>query len=122
MKMPINYTHINPSLQLTMELSRLAQIAAGAKAIGHSSVEAQAREAYNTLVSRYNDQLPPDKPKGFWSQLKDNLTFRDLDRTFVNRLPYLDNSSEYDTYCQLFANMSRAGVVETLNKIINRQL
>lgn len=121
MKMPINYTHINPSVQLTMELSRLAQIAAGAKAIGHIVLETQAREAYNNLVSKYNEQLPTKKPKGFWAQFKDNITFSDLDCTFVQRLSYLDDSNDYKTFCGIFSNMNRAEAVDIINKIISRE-
>lgn len=120
--MPINHTTITPSFQLTMELSRLAQIAAGAKVIGHQHLESQAREVYNNLVSQYNSQLPSDKPKGFWAQFKDNLTFRDLDTTVATRLPSLDSSTEYQTFCDIFKKMDLRTAVDTLNKIINRQL
>ena len=119
--MPINHTTISPSYQLTMELSRLAQIAAGAQALNHHNLKKQAEEAYNKLVDSYNSQLPPDKPKGFWRQFADNLTFRDLDTTVVRRLEHLSSSSEYQSWVDLFSKMSPFDISKALNDIIERR-
>lgn len=122
MRIPINHTTITPSLQLTMALQRLAQIAAGAYVLGESNLERQARDAYNKLVNDYNSQLPSDRPKGFWAQFKDNLTFRDLDTTIAMRLKTLDASDDFEMYKGIFEKMSRNELVPLLNKIIRNEL
>lgn len=122
MRMPINHTTITPSIQLTMALQRLAQIAAGAYVLGESNLERQARDAYNKLVNDYNNQLPSDRPKGFWAQFKDNLTFRDLDTTVAMRLKTLDSSNDFEMYKGMFEKMSRNELVPLLNKIIRNEL
>ncbi len=122
MRMPINHTTITPSVQLSLALGRLAQIAAAAHVLGVSNLENQATEAYNNLVAEYNNQLPSDKPKGFWAKFKDNLTFRDLDTTVALRLPLLHASNDFDLYKDIYAKMNHSELTNMLNKLLSNQL
>jgi len=121
MRIPVRHTTITPSYQLNMALTRLALIAAGACVLGETNLERQAREAYNKLVNDYNSQLPSDKPKGFWEQFKDNLTFN-MDTTVTQRLKTLDASDEFELYKRTFKDMDRNELVRALNKIIRDNL
>ncbi len=121
MKMPINYTRVTPSLQLQSELDRLVNIAAVSHLMGMFELKEQAITAHDKLVNSYNNQLPEDKPKGFWGQLKDNLLFRDLDRTFIMRLSPLRDSQQLTNAISLYSGISQAALYEALNELINRR-
>lgn len=121
MEMPIRTSFTRPSLQLTNELSRLAQIAAGAKVLGNNNLYTQAETAYNKLVDTYNASLPPFKPKGFWPQLKANVTFTDLDRNYSISLEHLSESSEYSTFYNLFLNWNRSELIQLIRELANRR-
>lgn len=120
MKMPINYTTITPSLSLQLELGRLKNIAAVSHLMGLSDLKEQAIAAHDDLVTSYNSQLPDNKPKGFWSQLKDNLLFRDLDKTFTMKLSPLRDSKVLIETISLFSNSSQTGLYNMLNQLVNR--
>ena len=76
-------------MELRIYLSELATIAALAKVAKQTEIYNQAKEAYDHLVSQYNEQARPKK-KGFWEQFKDNLTFRDLDINSTELLQSLE--------------------------------
>ena len=120
MKMPINYTTITPSLSLQLELGRLKNIAAVSHLMGLSDLKEQAIAAHDDLVTSYNSQLPDNKPKDFWSQLKDNLLFRDLDKTFTMKLSPLRDSKVLIETISLFSNSSQTGLYNMLNQLVNR--
>lgn len=90
MRMTIYHTTTMPSMKLTRYLSELSGIAALAKAANQMQLYNQAKDAHDSLVSKYNEQTRPKK-KGFWEQLKDNLTFRELDTHVATPLSYLED-------------------------------
>lgn len=120
MKMPINYTTVSPSLPFQLELGWLKNIAAVSHLMGLSDLKEQAITAHDSLINSYNNQLPDNKPKGFWGQLKDNLLFRDLDRTFTIRLSPLRGSQDLIDTISLLSKSSQAELYEMLNQLINR--
>lgn len=116
--MPINHTSISPSLDLSRQLGKLKMIAAMAKILGQNELSDQSLEAHDKLVDSYNSQLPEDKPKGFWRQFADNLTFRDLDTTTITRLERYQNSRQFqedvESYLTWDKNLLIEVFVETL--------
>ena len=118
MKLPINHTRISPSIQLSSKLGELKMIAAIAKVIGEYQLSKQAIDIHDKLVDSYNSQLPEDKPKGFWRQFADNLTFRDLDSTIVTRLDYLKDSSDFQREVDYYATWSKEMLIKMLQELI----
>lgn len=57
--MPIYHTTTMPSMELRIYLSELATIAALAKVAKQTEIYNQAKEAYDHLVSQYNEHAPP---------------------------------------------------------------
>ena len=124
MRMPIRTTYTKPSWDLERELGRLSQIAAASNLLGITNLYNQAKNAYNNLVLSYNNQLPPEKKKGFWAQFKANITFTDLDRDFVIRLERLESSSQYQGDLDLMKIIQQNGnqfLVEYLNELLKRK-
>lgn len=121
MKMPINYTTVTPSLPLQLELVRLKSIAAVSHLMGLYDLKEQAITAHDCLINSYNNQLPDNKPKGFWGQLKDNLLFRELDRTFTLRLSPLRDSQDLLDAISIFSKSSQPELYNMLNQLINNR-
>lgn len=115
--MPIYHTTTMPSMELRIYLSELATIAALAKVAKQTEIYNQAKEAYDHLVSQYNEQARPKK-KGFWEQFKDNLTFRDLDINSTELLQSLEEDSTYNMFVRVYSNRP---IYET-NQALNEQI
>lgn len=118
MKMPINHTRISPSIQLSGQLGKLKMIAAISKVLGQHQLSVQALDAHDKLVDSYNSQLPEDKPKGFWRQFADNLTFRDLDTTIVTRLDRLKGSADFQKEVNHYSTFDKGLLVQMLQEIM----
>ena len=81
-KIPVHNTFTTPSQQLTTYLSILEVMAAYAKAAHQTDLFNQLKEQHDKMVTQYNEQNKPKK-KGFWEQVKDNLTLNmDTHTTF----------------------------------------
>lgn len=117
--MPIYHTSINPHLDLTSKLGKLKVIAAMAKILGQNQLSDQALEIHDKLVDSYNSQLPEDKPKGFWRQFADNLTFRDLDTTTITRLKRYQNSREFEEDIEMYSTWDKNMLIEVFTGTIN---
>lgn len=118
MKMPINHTQISPSIQLLGQLEKLKMIAAISKIIGQHQLSAQAIDAHDQLVDSYNSQLPEDKPKGFWRQFADNLTFRDLDTTIITRLARLKGSTDFQKEVDHYSTWDKGILIQMLQEVM----
>ncbi len=116
MRIPVQHSRTEPSMQLSMHLSKLKSIAAISKVLHQDQLFVQARDAYNKLVNQYNSQLPVEK-KGFWKEFVDNLTFN-MNTNTVIRLESLDNDSDFNSQINSYKSMDRELLIELLNDFL----
>ncbi len=115
MRIPVRNTIVRPSYELTIHLQKLQEIAAIAKCLKIDNLYTQAREAYDTLVSRYNSQLPETK-KSFWKEFVDNITFN-MDTTVTERLKYMDEDGGVESWIKIYSKCSHEDLVKRLSEL-----
>lgn len=118
-----NHTNIiSPSSKMSNELSRLSIIAALSHVMGLWQLKEQAIQMHDKLVDAYNSQLPKNKPKGFWRQFLDNITFNGLDITIALPLEKLRDSESLQNAIDLYSDLDKNQLVTYLYKVLDNEM
>lgn len=113
---------ISPSSKMSNELSKLSIIAALSHVMGLWQLKEQAIQMHDKLVDAYNSQLPKNKPKGFWRQFLDNITFKGLDITIALPLEKLRDSESLQTKIDLYSDVDKNQLVTYLYKVLDNEM
>ena len=117
-KIPVHNTFTTPSQQLTTYLSILEVMAAYAKAAHQTDLFNQLKEQHDKMVTQYNEQSRPKK-KGFWEQVKDNLTLNmDTHTTFY--LSFLEEEVAFTSTYDSIKNLPQSKLLQELKKGIDQ--
>lgn len=117
MRIPVQHSRTEPSMQLNMHLEKLRGIAAICKVLHQNNLFNQARDAHDQLVDQYNSQLPVEKT-GFWKEFRDNLTFNMNTHTIV-RLEHLENDESYQRDLRSYSNYDKENLMALLQAYLN---
>lgn len=113
---------ISPSSKMAHELSRLSTIAALSHVMGLWQLKEQAIQMHDKLVDAYYSQLPKDKPKGFWRQFLDDITFKGSDITIAFPLEKLRDSESLRNTIELCSDIDKNQLVTYLHKVLNNEM
>ena len=117
-KIPVHNTFTTPSQKLTTYLSILEVMAAYAKAAHQTDLFNQLKEQHDKMVTQYNEQNKPKK-KGFWKQVKDNLTLNmDTHTTFY--LSLLEEEVAFTSTYDSIKNLPQSKLLQELKKGIDQ--
>ena len=116
MRIPVQHSRTEPSMQLSMHLAKLKGVAAISHVLHQDQLFRQARDAYDKLVDQYNSQLPVEK-RGFWKEFADNLTFNMNTHTIV-RLEHLESNDDYTRDVNSYSSYSKDLLISMLNDLL----
>jgi hypothetical protein len=117
-KIPVHNTFTTPSQQLTTYLSILEVMAAYAKAAHQTDLFNQLKEQHDKMVTQYNEQNKPKK-KGFWEQVKDNLTLN-MDTHTRFYLSLLEEEVAFTSTYDSIKNLPQSKLLQELKKGIDQ--
>ena len=112
----VKHTSTMPSEMFIRHQTYLAGIAAFAKALNQIELFNQAKEMHDNMARQYNANNTPKK--GFWQQLKDNLSMN-MDTHTDTVVSYLEDDGTYKNFCEQAQRMSSLELRKYLSEGIN---